>query len=56
MKKAKITYHEYLNEARECASVADADKLIELVASDWSISARQYEYIRHIAIESAYSV
>lgn len=51
-----MTYREYLERAYECRTPVDADKLIAIVADDWSISDRQYENIRHVALESAYSL
>lgn len=50
-----MIYEEYLNRAKNCTTVAAAKNLIEQAAEDYTLSARQYCYIRHIAIKNAHS-
>ena len=50
----QMTYAEYLNQANGCTTVAAAESLINQAAEDYTLSARQYCYIRHIAIKNAY--
>lgn len=50
-----MTYAEYLNQANSCTTVAAAENLINQAAEDYTLSARQYYYIRHIAIKNAYN-
>lgn len=49
-----MTYAEYLNQANGCTTVAAAESLINQAAEDYTLSARQYCYIRYIAIKNAY--
>ena len=46
--------YEYIELANTCENYDDAQRLIELAADDQRLSDRQYEYIRHLAIRSAY--
>ena len=50
-----MTYSEYLNRAKSCTTAAAAESLINQAAEDYTLSARQYCYIRHIAIKNAYN-
>lgn len=51
-----MNYNEYLNRAKSCTTVAAAESLINQAAEDYTLSARQYCHIRHIAIKTAYSI
>lgn len=51
-----MTYREYLESAKSCTTVEEAEKLIRQAADDYTLSARQYCHIRHIAIESGYNI
>lgn len=44
----------YLATAIECATMDDAQRLIDQVAEDTRISDRQYDVIRRTAIKSAH--
>ena len=50
----KMETYEYIELANTCENYDDAQRLIELAADDQRLSDRQYEYIRHLAIRSAY--
>lgn len=50
-----MTYNEYLNQAKNCTTIAAAESLIYQASEDYTLSARQYCHIRHIAIKTAYS-
>ena len=50
-----MTYQEYLESAESCTTIEEAEKLISQAADDYTLSARQYHNIRHIAIENAYN-
>lgn len=49
-----MNYNEYLNQANSCTTAAAAESLVNQAAEDYTLSARQYCYIRHIAIKTAY--
>ena len=51
-----MTYQEYLETANSCTTLEEAEKLINQAADDYTLSARQYCHIRHIAIENAYNI
>lgn len=51
-----MTYQEYKQVAESCTTLEEAEKLITQAADDYTLSARQYCYIRHIAIKSAYNI
>lgn len=51
-----MSYQEYLEIAESCATPEEAEKLINQAADDYTLSARQYCHIRHIAIENAYNI
>lgn len=51
-----MSYQEYLEIARGCTTAEEAEKLINQAADDYTLSARQYCHIRHIAIENAYNI
>lgn len=51
-----MTYHDYMEEAREACSLEESDRIIKAAADDETISARQYTNIRLTAIRSAYEV
>ena len=48
-----MTYSEYMDLARRCTTIADAEKLAGLAYNDYSLSARQCCHIRDAAIKSA---
>ena len=49
-----MTYQDYLKAAKDCTTPGDAEKIISQAADDYTLSARQYQNIRYIAIKSAY--
>lgn len=49
-----MTYHEYMESARNCTSENDATAIINSAANNWTLSARQFENIRLTAIINAY--
>ena len=51
-----MTYQEYLEIANSCATPEEAENIISIAADDYTLSARQYCHIRHIAINNAYSI
>lgn len=51
-----MTYQDYLQAAESCTTTEEAEKLINQAADDYTLSARQYCHIRHIAIENAYKI
>ena len=51
-----MTYQEYIQTANSCTTPEEAEKLINQAADDYTLSARQYCNIRHIALESAYQI
>lgn len=51
-----MTYQEYLTLARNCKTADEAEALIELVANDWTITARQYQNIRYTAIKAGHQM
>lgn len=51
-----MTYHDYMEEAREACSLEESDRIIKAAADDETISDRQYVNIRMTAIRSAYEV
>lgn len=48
-----MTYTEYMDLARRCATVAEAENLTCLAYNDYTLSARQCCHIRDTAIKSA---
>ena len=48
-----MTYAEYMELAKLCATMEDAEKLIDLAYNDYSLSARQCCHIRDTAIKSS---
>jgi hypothetical protein len=51
-----MSYQEYLEIARGCATAEEAEKLINQAADDYTLSARQYFNIRYLAIKNAYNI
>ena len=51
-----MTYQDYLKAAKDCNTPGDAEKIISQAADDYTLSARQYCHIRHVAIENAYKI
>lgn len=51
-----MTYKEYMQAAKSCTTPEKAEKLINQAADDYTLSARQYCNIRHVAIENAYKI
>lgn len=49
-----MTYQDYKDAALRCTNYEEADQLIKTIADDDTISDRQYDALRRIAIESAY--
>lgn len=50
-----MTYQEYMQAAKGCTTPDEAEKLINMVADDYTITARQYCNIRYVAINTAYN-
>lgn len=48
-----MTYAEYMDIAKRCATTVEAEKLAELAYNDCSLSARQCCHIRDTAIKAA---
>ena len=50
-----MKYDDYMVLAKSCATREEMETVINLAADDYTLSARQYQYIRHIAIDNYYN-
>jgi hypothetical protein len=50
----KMTFTQYLDAAEACRSPEDAQQLITQASEDRSVSNRQYECIRYLAIKAGH--
>ena len=51
-----MSYMEYLEIANNCTTPEEAESIINQAADDYTLSARQYYNIRHVAIKNAYRI
>ena len=50
-----MKYDDYMVLAKSCTTWEEMETVINLAADDYTLSARQYQYIRHIAIANYYN-
>ena len=49
-----MKYNDYIVLAKSCTTREEMETVIKLAADDYTLSARQYQHIRHITITTYY--